>query len=442
MMGHLKGFRQIFSFTFARHALTKRFITATVIGVILCLAGPALAMGLVEALDGGAGEATHIPEISQVFVVRHDDGAELRLDILNSLGAPGLSAVTYTDCGSDLDRAKTLADATPKSLILVIDAQDSAYTLSVLTPEATALTRADTSAFRTFLETGFRLVLADSSGIPGESLAALFTPVHTVTHTAATDTEAATSSLREALSYILPYFFVMMLYFLVLFYGTGVANSVMMEKTSRLMDNFLIYVKPGAMVVGKTLAIALAAALQFFLWMAALFGGFALGALLVKAINPATDMALVLLFDNLDAFSGLLTLGGAVMALLIVAAGFLLYCSLAAVGGALAGKPEELASTNALFTLTLVVSFFAVLYGGLQSSGGPLNWIPFTATLMAPGRVMLGEISVLAGLGVFALTLALAVLIMLLAGRLYRVMALRKGTPPKLSQIPQILWGK
>ena len=79
------------------------------------------------------------------------------------------------------------------------------------------------------------------------------------------------------LSMLLPFASLMLLYFLVLLYGQSTAASVILEKTSKLMDLFLVSVEPGAMVLGKVLATALAGLLQLAVWAAGLAGGFAIG---------------------------------------------------------------------------------------------------------------------------------------------------------------------
>ena len=244
---------------------------------------------------------------------------------------------------------------------------------------------------------------------------------------------------------LLPYLNIMILYFLVLFYGQGVANNVIMEKTSKLMDTFLVAVKPTAMVFGKVLAVTAASMLQFVIVAASLIGGFAARSALVRMINPDSDMLLLLFFDSLSEFQGVLTVPGILLAVVMMVSGFFLYCSLSAIGGSAAGKPEDLSSTNVVFTTVLIVSFLAALYaGGIGSmdSGAFAKWldfVPFTSILVTPSRIMLGEVSLGMGFVSLLLVLIVSVLCLLLAGKVYRMMALYKGNPPTPAKLMKML---
>ena len=118
----------------------------------------------------------------------------------------------------------------------------------------------------------------------------------------------------------------------------------------------------------------------------------------------------------------------------LLLAGFLLYCSLSAIGGSMAGKAEDLSSTNVLFSLVLVASFFCCMFAGgmdgMTSSARWLDYVPFTAILVTPSRVLLGQTSLLGGLVSLALVVVCAGVLTALAGRVYRLMSLYKGNPP------------
>ena len=130
----------------------------------------------------------------------------------------------------------------------------------------------------------------------------------------------------------------------------------------------------------------------------------------------------------------------------IVLAGFLMYCGIASIGGALASKPEDLGTTHSIFTLLLLASFVLSRFGGgggasmsFVSSAPWMDYVPFTAVMCTPARALLGKVSPLTGIVSLALTLLLAFLAVLAGGRLYRLMIFHRGNPPKPKDIPKLL---
>lgn len=107
--------------------------------------------------------------------------------------------------------------------------------------------------------------------------------------------------------------------------------------------------------------------------------------------------------ESLAQLTGLFSLPALLLAAAIILAGFLMYCSLSAIGGSLAGKAEDLGTTNVLFSMVLVASFLAcIIAGGMDGSAAGaawLDWVPFTAVLIAPAHVLLGELTLAPGGG-------------------------------------------
>ena len=241
----------------------------------------------------------------------------------------------------------------------------------------------------------------------------------------------------DVLSMVLPFVSLMLLYFLVLLYGQGTAASVLLEKTSKLMDLFLVSVEPTAMVLGKVLATALAGLLQLAVWILSLMGGFAAGGALARQTAPGVTLPLLEVLRGAGRLAGLFSVPA------MLEAGFLLYCSLSAIGGSLAGKAEDLSSTNVLFSLVLVASFLCCMFAGdmdgMTSSARWLDYVPFTAVLVTPSRVLLGQTSLMGGLVSLVLVVACAGLLTALAGRVYRLMSLYKGNPPSLRRVLRML---
>lgn len=448
--GFLSGWGKVFRFSLSRTVSGKGWKLLTLIpALLLLLCIPALVILLQDR--GGEEEVWDRTALRVVYVADETPG-ELDFRALNGLGDPVYSGLDYVVCAGPEDAlARTAGE--PDSLILSLRREGDGYRLRVVLPEQSALDMGEAEHYAEFLNGYFGAILPLKSGLTPEQLAEVLEPVQTSTAQAAEilsgeeSGDGAAGEIREIADILLPYLNVMLLYFLVLFYGQGVASSVVLEKQSKLMDTFLLSLRPEAMILGKLLAGTLAGILQVLAWIAGAAGGVLLTSGLMHVLYPDAQMGFLLLLKQLGAL-GFFAPGPSILALLIIVGGFLLYCSLAAVGGALAGKQADLGSTNSLFTTLLVASFLISILGKGSSSGqiisdaSWMNYVPFTAVLTLPSRLVLGEASALTGIVSLVIVLLFALAIAMLAGRLYTLLAFRKGDPPKIKEIPALLRGK
>jgi len=448
--GFLSGWGKVFRFSLSRTVSGKGWKLLTLIpALLLLLCIPALVILLQDR--GGEEEIRDRTALRVVYVADETPG-ELDFRALNGLGDPVYSGLDYVVCTGPED-ALARAAGEPDSLVLSLRREGDGYRLRVVLPEQSALDMGEAEHYAEFLNGYFGAILPLKSGLTPEQLAEVLEPVQTSTAQAAEilsgeeSGDGAAGEIREIADIVLPYLNVMLLYFLVLFYGQGVASSVVLEKQSKLMDTFLLSLRPEAMILGKLLAGTLAGILQVLAWIAGAAGGVLLTSGLMHVLYPDAQMGFLLLLKQLGAL-GFFAPGPSILALLLIVGGFLLYCSLAAVGGALAGKQADLGSTNSLFTTLLVASFLISILGKGSSSGqiisdaSWMNYVPFTAVLTLPSRLVLGEASVLTGIVSLVIVLLFALAIAMLAGRLYTLLAFRKGDPPKIKEIPALLRGK
>ncbi|MBQ7322580.1 MAG: ABC transporter permease [Clostridia bacterium] len=465
MKHELKGMEKVFAFTFMQYWKGKRFMRATVIVAVLCFLLPALILPAVE-LFAGEGDAAPPPSeetgataLRQIYVVDDTGSEAVDMSFLNVLWtAGGMSPLEYRAFGQDADAALAATEADEGvSLILYLTVEDSSCVARVLLPENTVLSRHDADIYTGFVNGTLPYIWAMKMGVDPARAAQLLAYTEVAPHVGNVilpmegqipdaDEISPQEEVREILAMILPYFNIMVLYFMVLIYGQGVANSVILEKTSKLVDTFLVTVRPGALVMGKLLAIASSGALQLLLWLAAILGGFGVGGMLMKAVNPDSQNALLMLMDQIELWDGIFSLPTLLISVLMLCGGFLLYCALAAIGGAMASKPEELSSTNALFSMVLVISFLCTLYAGggllgedMASTASWLNWVPFTAILVTPGRLLIGEVSIVTALISLGLVLVASLILVLLAGKIYRMLILYKGKTLKMGDVIRML---
>lgn len=455
MKKEFRGFGKIFSFTFLHHVKSKGYIASTLIIAMLCLLIPIGVMAGRELIGGGepepepgtettmeyeAGEEIDLEKefekLQYLYVVdRSQDGLEELAgfgDYLRQERGLGLQVI---DLGSDMEKAAELSSGKRDVMILTADQVGKDFELNLLVPEG-GISEMAAESLVPLLDQYMESVKSRINGASGEEDNMTDGGEADSGAAEAEDGENDLDDLKEILAMILTFLNIMVLYFFVLIYGQSVAGSVVMEKNSKLMEVFLTAVKPSAMIMGKLLAISLSGMVQLVSWVLALLIGFAAGGGLAQLINPDAGNPLAEVLELAAAITdGMFSAGTLIAALAMALLGVVLYCSLAAIGGSLAGKQEDLSSTNVVFTLVLIISFFAVLYGGgiegFGADGGwlkaLLDWIPFTAVMVTPSKILLGLIPLGYGLGSIALTAAVTILLVAAAGRIYKAMALYRG---------------
>ena len=430
----MKNFKNVFAFTFFRMVKGKGFIALTVIMAALFLFVPIIGMTLAESVKEEPPEYSY--GVSEVFVCDKLGGVSVELSpfTVGSL----YESLKFTPVEST-ESARTLAAENNKSLILVIETDEYGRAFNVIIPDGTALTDGDVAAFSDFVSQNSAGIILMKSDLTVEQLA----EITRVSEVVLPDTDAAEQLMLEIIEMIAPMLFAFLLYFMIIFYGQSVSTSVISEKHSKLMDTMLISVTPTELVFGKMLSVSLAGISQLTVWILSLFAGFASGTAIVKAINPETTLAVVSIFEMLSEIGDLFTPLGIIVSLLFIVFGFLLYCSLSAIGGAISEKPEDLSSNNVLFTGIMAVSFLIVVFNSPLYTGKELSevflYIPFTAALTVPSQMLVGNITLLqAFLSLVILAVTTAGLIVL-AGILYKTFALYKGKFPGIKKTIEIL---
>jgi ABC-2 type transport system permease protein len=208
---------------------------------------------------------------------------------------------------------------------------------------------------------------------------------------------------------------VAMLYMALLLYGTMVAQGVVEEKSSRVVEILLATVRPWQLLLGKVLGLGLVGLTQF-----ALIGTVGL------VLATVTDV---------------LTIAGAATSTLIwglvwYLLGFLFYATVFASAGSLVSRQEETQAVLLPVTMVLVLAF--VLGFGLLSRapGGTattvLSLLPPFAPILMPGRIALDAVSGWQIGLAMALTLLSVAALAWLGGRIYAGAALRTGSRLKL----------
>ena len=181
-------------------------------------------------------------------------------------------------------------------------------------------------------------------------------------------------------------------------FGTALAGSVVEEKQSRIVEIIATKIPVRHLLAGKVLGNTALAVLQMALY--AVIGVIGLSFTSYGALLPTVTGAL-----------------GWFLVFFLV--GFLLIACLWAVAGALASRNEDLQSTSMPITLVLLGIFFGSLFldGPAQTV---LSYVPPASAVLMPLRVLDGSAAWWEPWVSLGILLASAVVVVLVAERLYR----------------------
>lgn len=129
-----------------------------------------------------------------------------------------------------------------------------------------------------------------------------------------------------------------------------------------------------------------------------------------------------------------------IMMVVLTCLGLVFYLLLAGISGSALSKPEAAGNVQAIFVLPLVISFLTLLYATDFISGNyniPLiyNLIPFTAALSAPASVLLGTLSIPMAIVSALITIAVSILLLYLAAKIYKGLLFFNGKKIKPKDI-------
>jgi ABC-2 type transport system permease protein len=209
---------------------------------------------------------------------------------------------------------------------------------------------------------------------------------------------------------------VLALYTQLLTFGYLLASGVVEEKASRVVEVLLATIRPKDLLAGKIIGLGL----------------LGLGQL---AVMTTVGLAAAALSGALDVSGDVI--GAAALAVGWFVLGYAFYSGLFACAGALVPRQEELQASMTPLTMLILISFFCS-FVVLDNPDGTLahvsSFIPFSAPITMPPRIALGEAPAVEILAAFAVTVAAALALIPLAGRIYSGAVLRTGSAVKVRE--------
>lgn len=233
--------------------------------------------------------------------------------------------------------------------------------------------------------------------------------------------------------------------------GGSIANSIVTEKSTRVVEYLMINVRPMALIVGKILASLLMVLIQFVIMGVCysisavlnliLFGSSTLEETLQNTMQEA-EISTSAILQMLSQISFV----DVIVAIAIILCGVLFFSILAGLAGASVSKLEEVAEGMKLFQMAMIIGAYLgiglcivlMLGGDNQAFTIICSLIPISAPFVVPACLLLNKVSMGVALISLALLLVVTGFLFSFTAKVYESMIFYNGSVMKLKDILQI----
>ena len=219
--------------------------------------------------------------------------------------------------------------------------------------------------------------------------------------------------------------------------GGSVANAIVTEKSTKVVEYLMINVRPMALIVGKILSCLSLTLIQF----AVMGGSYFVSTLIQKAVfgsdGAATESASIM-----EMFSGISAVN-VILAVLIILMGVLFFSILAGLAGASVSKMEELAEGMKVYQMVQVIGAYIGIGICIMEMIGGVNpliinicgLIPVSTPFIVPAMLLTGKMTTVIALIGFILLTVITIALYLFTASVYESMIFYNGKVLKLKDI-------
>ncbi len=446
------GWQEVFRFSLVQGMKQKAYYGFLIfMSVVMILSMPV--MSLIQSMDK---EEEYVSEVTKLTVY---DETGLGIDyseVLPDVAYAGVQIETNSaqSFESHVDALKESEDST-ELLVKIAYEQSGYFSLTFVKAVNADLKEDDCQNVADAFVAFFDEARVSAIDVTKEQIAFLNQPVSTKVEVLTSTGEViAEEEENEGISleeYMVLLMGIMVVTMIISISGGSIANSIVTEKSTRVVEYLMINVRPMALIVGKILASLLMVLIQFaVMWVSysisavlnlILFGRSTLEETLQNTMQGAeiNTSALLQMVSQISIVDVL-------MAVLVILCGVLFYSILAGLAGASVSKLEEVAEGMKLFQMTMVIGAYLgmglcivlMLGGDNQAFTIICSLIPISAPFVVPACLLLGKISMGVALISLALLLIVTGLLFSFTAKVYESMIFYNGSVMKLKDILQI----
>jgi ABC-2 type transport system permease protein len=225
-------------------------------------------------------------------------------------------------------------------------------------------------------------------------------------------------------------------YISIVIHGQNVLRGVLEEKMTRVAEVVISSVRPETLLAGKVLGVGAVGLTQQLIWVVS-------SAYLINKLGPVVmrmggdAVQATAAGSLLQAFTGV-SPKLLVLLLLFFLVGYIFYAAIHAAIGSMVNSEQE-AQQAAVPVMFLLIGTFIfvqpILLDPTSKLAVVMSWLPFSSPIIMPLRMTVVEIPTATLLGSLAVGVLACVLVVWLAGRIYRVGMLMYGKRPSMREL-------
>ena len=237
--------------------------------------------------------------------------------------------------------------------------------------------------------------------------------------------------------YWLIYAAILIIYFVVVFSSGQVSNSLVEEKTNKIVEYLMTSVRPMALILGKICATLTTVTLQLSLTFLCAYISSSASKII---FNVKGSELLSGIFS--DSMVSSLSLPNIIACILIILLGIFIYSLIAGLFASTVNKMEELQQSMRVYTLILVISFLGGYFAlnmmtvvGFNSFVKFTMLFPFSSVMVLPGAILIGKCSVLTTIIGIVILLITSFLCLWFVSLCYESVIVSNGAPLSFKQM-------
>lgn len=454
------GWQKVFKFTFTQQLKSKSFIISSVLICTLIFTMMIL-LGFLPGITGGNNSSSGVTgdiTVKKIYVVDNSGITEAK-DYIDSFKEMNIEVITAAD-SAEAEGYSELVKNSNACLLLTFEKQENYVSIHAGRPADNSVSSGEANNIAAIAESIFNYKRLEKFGLDQSQISTALAPTSKGTSIIG---EKAVNPIVEAIKSIVPMLSSLVLFILIIVYGQLVAQSIALEKTSKVMELLLTSVRPLAVIIGKILAMGSLSLMQFMMFvLSGAAGGviampmlmnFAAGSLTPSipggaipggaAGEAGTNFINEILGYIGEALSGFnaITIIYIVIVFLI---GFIFFALIAGLIGASINRSEDLNNAMQPFALIGVAGFYLAYFPSIFTSleEGGVNifmtlsyYLPISSPFALPSAMLTGNMNAIEGLVSILILLVSTVLLAMLVARIYEQVIMHTGNKLKISDI-------